>query len=32
MAWGLLATDGVQLSQTGKRILAHELAGLMEKA
>jgi len=32
MAMGLLATDGVQLSQRGKRILAHELAGLIEKA
>jgi len=27
----LLATDGVQLSPTGKRILAHELAGLVER-
>jgi len=32
MAPGLLATDGVQLSQRGKRILAHELAGLIERA
>jgi len=32
MAQDLLATDGVQLSQRGKRILAHELAGLMERA
>jgi len=31
-ALGLLATDGVQLSQRGKRILAHELAGLIERA
>ncbi|KAM9663018.1 uncharacterized protein ACIBXB_016421 [Morphnus guianensis] len=29
---GLLATDGVQLSQRGKRILAHEMAGLIERA
>jgi len=29
---GLLATDGVQLSQRGKRILTHELAGLIERA
>jgi len=29
---GLLATDGVQLSQRGKRILGHELAGLIERA
>jgi len=29
---GLLATDGVQLSQRGKRILAHELAGLIKRA
>jgi len=28
---GLLATDGVQLSQRGKRILAHELAGFIER-
>jgi len=32
MAPGPLATDGGQLSQSGKRILAHELAGLIEKA
>jgi len=32
MALGLLATDGVQLSQRGKRILADELAGLIERA
>jgi len=31
MAPGLLATDGVQLSQKGKRILAHELVGLIER-
>jgi len=30
-ALGLLVTDGVQLSQRGKRILAHELAGLIER-
>jgi len=29
---GLLATDGVQLSSRGKRILAHELAGLIKRA
>jgi len=29
---GLLATDRVQLSRRGKRILAHELAGLIERA
>jgi len=29
---GLLATSGVQLSQRGKRILGHELAGLIERA
>ena len=29
---GLLATDGVQLSQRGKNILAHELEGLIKKA
>jgi len=29
---GLLATDGVQLSQREKRILAHEMAGLVERA
>jgi len=32
MAPGLLATDGVQLSQSGKRILAPELAGLIKRA
>jgi len=32
MALGLLVTDGVQLSQRGKRILAHELVGLIERA
>jgi len=32
MAPGLLAADGVQLSQRGKRILAHELAGFIERA
>jgi len=31
-ALGLLATDGVQLSQRGKRILAHKLVGLIERA
>ena len=31
MVLGLLATDGVQLSQRGKRILAHELAGLIKR-
>jgi len=29
---GLLAVDRVQLSQRGKRILAHELLGLIERA
>jgi len=29
---GLLATDRLQLSQRGKRILGHELAGLIERA
>jgi len=29
---GLLATSGSQLSQRGKRILVHELAGLIERA
>jgi len=29
---GLLATGGLQLSQRGKRILGHELAGLLERA
>ena len=32
MALGLLATDGVQLSQNGKRILGHKLAWLSERA
>jgi len=32
MAPGQLAIDGVQLSPRGKRILAHELAGLTERA
>jgi len=32
MAPGLLVTDGVQLSQRGKRILVHELAGLIKRA
>jgi len=32
MAPGLLTTDGVQLSQRGKRILGHELAELIERA
>jgi len=31
-ALGLLVTDGVQLSQWGKRILAHELIRLIERA
>jgi len=31
-ALGLLATSGAQLSQKGKRILGHELAGLIERA
>jgi len=30
-ALGLLATGGVQLSQRGKRILAHELVGLIKR-
>ena len=29
---GLLATDGIQLSQRGKRILAPEMVGLIERA
>ena len=29
---GLLATGGTQLSQRGKRILGHELVGLIERA
>jgi len=29
---GLLATDGVQLSQRGKRIVPHEPAGLIKRA
>jgi len=29
---GLLETDGVRLSQRAKRILGHELAGLIERA
>ena len=29
---GLLVTDGVQLSQRRRRILAHELAGFIERA
>jgi len=29
---GLLATGGSQLSQRGKKILGHELAGLIERA
>jgi len=29
---GLLATDEVQLSQRGKRVLGHELSGLIERA
>ena len=32
MAPDLLATDGVQPSQRGKRIRVHELAGLIERA
>jgi len=32
MALGLLVTDGVQLSQMGKWILVHELAGLIKRA
>jgi len=31
-ASGLLVTGGVQLSQRGKRILAHELVGFIERA
>jgi len=31
MAPGLLETDGVHLSQKGKRILAQELAGLIDR-
>jgi len=29
---GLLATGGTQLSQRGKRVLGHELVGLIERA
>jgi len=32
IAPSLLATDGVQLSQREKRVLAHELVGLTERA
>jgi len=32
MAPGLLATDGVHLSQKGKRILAQGTAGLIDRA
>jgi len=32
MAQGVLVTDGVQLFQRGTRILAHKLAGLIERA
>jgi len=32
VALGLLVTDGVQLSQRRKRILGHELVGLIERA
>ena len=32
MALGLLVIDSVQLSQRGKRILAYELAALVERA
>ena len=32
IAPGLLATDGFQLSQRGKRILAHKMVGLIERA
>jgi len=32
MAPGLLATDGLHLSQKGKRILVQELAGLINRA
>jgi len=32
MAPGLLATDGLHLSQKGKRILAQELAGFINRA
>jgi len=31
-ALGLLATGRVQLSQRGKKILGHELAGVIERA
>jgi len=31
MAPGQLATDGVELSPKGKRILAHDLSGLIER-
>ena len=29
---GLLALDGIHLSQRGKRVFAHELAGLIDRA
>jgi len=32
MTPGLLATDGVHLSQRGQRIFAHELAGFIQGA
>jgi len=32
MALGLMATERVQLSQRGKRILAHKLSVLIERA
>ena len=32
MAPGLLASDGIHLSQKGKRVFAQELAGLIDRA
>jgi len=32
MAPGLLASDGIHLSQRGKRVFAYKLAGLVDKA
>ena len=31
-ALGLLASDGIHLSQRGKRVFAHKLAGLIDRA
>jgi len=32
MAPGLLVSDGIHLSQRGKRVFAHKLAGLIDRA